>query len=112
MFESSTPLIHKLHSKQIELFRAFLGCFIDPKVLLNTENSANKLKSLDIEDCTNHLPNKSIFIGDMAKHVVVQSSKSQLQDVKKFKENTIKAYVKCAKVLQKRCCNPIYQIQC
>jgi len=57
MFESKTPLIHKLHDKQIDLFKKFLVCFIKPEALLNAGPS--QLRQLDLDD--NAQRNKDLF---------------------------------------------------
>jgi hypothetical protein len=33
LYQSHTPLIHKLHDKLLELIKGFLGCFIKPESL-------------------------------------------------------------------------------
>ncbi|GBO16601.1 hypothetical protein AVEN_5364-1, partial [Araneus ventricosus] len=42
LFESGTPLIHKLHDKQFELIKSFLACFMKPEVLASLGDSTKK----------------------------------------------------------------------
>ncbi|GBL78396.1 hypothetical protein AVEN_254150-1 [Araneus ventricosus] len=42
LFESGTPLIHKLHDKQFELIKSFLACFMKPEVLATLGDSTKK----------------------------------------------------------------------
>lgn len=93
MFESATPLVHKLHDKQMELLKIFLGCFIKPEVL-----KEKKLKSLKLGK-NDYLPFKSVFIGEMTKQLISVASKSQYDIIKKFQSCAVEAYAGCCKML-------------
>ncbi|GBO44976.1 hypothetical protein AVEN_173335-1 [Araneus ventricosus] len=107
LFESAEPLIHRLHTKQKELF-TFLGFFIKPEVLHKLKNSSKKIKCLDVSKTNYHLSAPTMFIGEMAKQVIALAPKSQISVVDEFRKLATEAYVCCAKSLQTKMplCNP------
>lgn len=93
LFESKTPLIHKLHDKQLDVFRKFLSCFVKPEALLST-----KMKDLDIEK--NVLQQRDIFYGGSTSTIMKDSHKHTT--VKQFQDKAQEAYISCGKYLQKK----------
>ncbi|GBN50602.1 hypothetical protein AVEN_5061-1 [Araneus ventricosus] len=102
LFESGTPLIHKLHDKQFELIKSFLGCFMKPEVLASLGDSTKKMMGLDIKKKCYHLPISSVFVGVKAKELIASAPKSQYDKIKSFTNNIMKAYVACSEALQKK----------
>ena len=112
LFEKKSPLIHKLHDKQVELFKEVLGLFIRPEVI---PSSPRALKELNVSSSSNLLKQKQMFIGNVAKDIV-QSSRKDDQIAKEFLERVQAAYIACAQKLQKslplenelfQCCSAI-----
>lgn len=63
LFQSNTTMVHKLHVKQVELFKNFLTCFVKPEVF--KDMSAKQLRDpmvLDLSNKKNLMPRKDIFI--------------------------------------------------
>ncbi len=100
LFQSNSPLIHILHDKQLSLLRDFLACFIKAENI--AANSAKKIKRLDVKDEKNHLPMKSIFMGNAVVNLSNSVPKSKLDVVKKFQKNVLEAYILCSQALQKK----------
>ena len=65
-FQGSETLIHKLHKKQFQVAKDFFVFFIKSKVLLNIR--PRKLKTLDVCDPDNILPNHIIYAGSENRH--------------------------------------------
>lgn len=97
VFQSGTPLIHKLHDKQFELIKSFLACFIKPDVFASNGNSAKQILKLNVEDKSNHLPNSTIFAGERVKGLISSEPKSQAEKIKTFFSKTVSANRHCSK---------------
>ncbi len=91
LFQTKEPLVHKLHEKQKQLVREFLSCFLKPEAFNDTP--VTKLK---VNQTSNHLPLKMIFLGNNAE--VILKTLTQ-EDKKLFRKNVLEAYVDCASVL-------------
>ena len=91
LFQSSATMVHKLHVKQIELFRDFLACFV--KVEAFKDLKAEELKDpniLDLSDKKILMPRAEMYTNDS-----VTSDTGLLRKVKE-------AYVECGQYLQKK----------
>lgn len=102
LFQSSTPMIHQLHDKQLCLVRDFLSFFIKAENIAALKNSAKKIKSFDVKEEKNHLPIKFVFVGNGVTTLTTSAPKSKLAVVKKFQQNVLEAYVLCSQTLQKK----------
>lgn len=98
LFQSSIPMIHKLHDKQFELIKSFFACFLKPEVFASLGNS--EIVKIDVKQKCHHLPVKSIFVGQKAKELIASAPKGQYENIRSFRENTLKAYIACAQALQ------------
>lgn len=97
-------MIHVMH-KQLDLLKNFMACFVKPVVLLQIGQSAKKIKLLDVEKVKNHLPRKSIFIGETAKKLISLAPKSCLHVVENFpkKKKHLKLILHVQKPFKLKC---------
>lgn len=102
LFQSDSPLVHKLFDKQLELVKNFLGCFIKPEILKKVGNSTKKIRNLDLKNKENHLLSKNIFIGDQARQLISLAPRSSINLTKSFQEAMIQAYISCTETLIKK----------
>ena len=100
LFETSSPMVHKLHDRQVELFRDFLSCFMKPEVYasMSVKNLKNELK---IDKENNLIDQREMFIGKITSSIIA-SSHRQDSTVNSFLKNVQEAYVKCGQYLQKK----------
>ncbi|XP_077065678.1 uncharacterized protein LOC143718544 [Siphateles boraxobius] len=63
VFQGSQTLVHKLHDRQLELFLAFLACFVKAEHI--TQLSPRALREMILED---HIlpPSKEVYVGQEA----------------------------------------------
>ncbi|KAI4821042.1 hypothetical protein KUCAC02_028994 [Chaenocephalus aceratus] len=63
VFQGSQTLVHKLHDRQLELFLAFMACFVKAEHI--TQLSPRPLREMVLED---HmlLPSKEVYVGQEA----------------------------------------------
>lgn len=83
VFQTKSPMIHKLHDFQVNAVRKFLQCFIRPEKM-------QSLAKLDVTDSSLHLPLRHIFIGHPNK--VVE---------KKILETCLQSYIQGALQMKK-----------
>lgn len=78
--------------------KKFFNLFHAPEALRCFEKSANKVKALNVKDKTNHLPIKSIFVGDKIKELFTSAHRSS-EEVIIFKKLVFEADVFCSQTL-------------
>jgi len=96
-FQKKEPLMHELHTKQEELIKDFLGCFVKPEYLAVT---TKQLLKLDLSD-ESQVADNDIFIGTAAKKLLKTKSRSHCLK-KEFYEQTRKGYYECGRMLLKK----------
>ncbi|XP_030272286.1 uncharacterized protein LOC115581383 [Sparus aurata] len=96
VFQGSQTLVHNLHDRQLELFLAYLACFVKAEHI--TKLSPRALRELVLED---HmlLPSKEVYVGQEADTFRSQKPKHAL--LVPFLADVRKAYVTTAVYLQK-----------
>ena len=62
LFQRDKPMIHELYYDQTDLFNQFLSYFVNPKVLTKC-TTGRKIVKLKLDDPSNILSKKNIFIG-------------------------------------------------
>ncbi|XP_034146338.1 uncharacterized protein LOC109615009 [Esox lucius] len=97
IFQGSQTLVHKLHDRQLELFLAFLACFVKAKHI--TQLSPRALREMVLED---HilLPSKEVYVGKDADTFRSQNPNHAL--LVPFLADVRKAYITTAVYLQKK----------
>ncbi|RXN22565.1 hypothetical protein ROHU_023414 [Labeo rohita] len=97
VFQGSQTLVHKLHDWQLELFLAYLACFVKAEHI--TKLSPRALKELVLED---HmlLDSKEVYVGQEADTFRSQNPKHPL--LVPFLADIRKAYITTAVYLQKK----------
>ncbi|CAJ1076412.1 hypothetical protein ROHU_023414 [Xyrichtys novacula] len=97
VFQGSQTLVHKLHDRQLELFLAYLACFVKAEHI--TKLSPRALRELVLED---HmlLPSKDVYVGQEADMFRSQNPKHAL--LVPFLASIRKAYITTAVYLQKK----------
>jgi hypothetical protein len=94
VFQTTEPLIHKLHDEQVIAFRTFILCFIKPEAVKEKD-----LISPDLIVEKNLLQNKLLFTGFGATGTLSKCNKSVCAD---FYTKLRRAYISCATYLQKK----------
>ena len=99
LFQSNTPLVHKLHVKQLEIFKEFLAGFIEIDVSSMSADQVKDTKFLNLQDKSIFLPKKNMLIGSKnAKLITAEYQKDTiLCDCLVLSK---KAYIKTAEYLQ------------
>ena len=98
LFQTSAPMVHKLHDQQEITFRDFLSCFVKPEQI--TGKTAKALKTLELTSDKVMKP-KDMFLGAQTKRVIAAAPKG-CKVVEEFMENVSTAYVTCGKYMQKK----------
>ena len=88
LFQRKSPLVHKMHSMQVTLFKDFLTCFVKFDIFQNMSSSDLKNK-LNLKDKSIHLPQKEMLLK-------VETCDKTLLDLAE------KAYSDCAIYLQNK----------
>nr|XP_055062827.1 uncharacterized protein LOC129445854 isoform X2 [Misgurnus anguillicaudatus] len=97
VFQGSQTLVHKLHDRQLELFLAYLACFVKAEHIIKL--SPRALKELVLEDYM-LLASKEIYMGQEADMYRSQNPKHPL--LVSFLADVRKAYITTAVYLQKK----------
>ncbi|KAF3857796.1 hypothetical protein F7725_010997 [Dissostichus mawsoni] len=97
VFQGSQTLVHKLHDRQLELFLAFMACFVKAEHI--TQLSPSALREMVLED---HmlLPSKEVYVGQEADTFRSQNPNHAL--LVPFLADVRKAYITTAVYLQKK----------
>ncbi|KAF3858932.1 hypothetical protein F7725_012133 [Dissostichus mawsoni] len=97
VFQGSQTLVHKLHDRQLELFLAFMACFVKAEHI--TQLSPRALREMVLED---HmlLPSKEVYVGQEADTFRSQNPNHAL--LVPFLADVRKAYITTAVYLQKK----------
>ncbi|KAJ4929459.1 hypothetical protein JOQ06_005067 [Pogonophryne albipinna] len=97
VFQGSQTLVHKLHDRQLELFLAFMACFVKAEYI--TQLSPRALREMVLED---HmlLPSKEVYVGQEADTFRSQNPNHAL--LVPFLADVRKAYITTAVYLQKK----------
>ena len=98
LFEMKMPLIHKLHDKQLELFNAFLACFMKAEIV--REIRCDHDTSI-IDESNNRVPKRDMFIGTVGSSIVKSAHQSD-SIIHSFLDTAETAYIMCAKYLSKK----------
>ncbi|XP_076354683.1 uncharacterized protein LOC143249156 [Tachypleus tridentatus] len=98
VFQGKKTMCHKLHDMQMKTFTAFLACFVKAEHLQNL--TPLKLQKLDLNETDKLLKKTTMFVGDVAKQIVVKKGKDST--VLKFLEDVQTAYTTCGSYLQKK----------
>ena len=111
LFQSKIPLVHKMHDKQREVYRQFLGYFFKSDKIKHM--TPERLKSFDMDDKKYHLPEGNIGWGSSTKEVMKDIGKkdSNHPTLIWFRRAVKTAYLEGAKQMQKTVPidNPILQ---
>ncbi|KAL0978791.1 hypothetical protein UPYG_G00175240 [Umbra pygmaea] len=94
VFQGSQTLVHKLHDKQLQVFTNFLACFVKSEHLNPMPKS---LATLDLDNKL--LPVREMYVGREANRFRVAHPQHPL--LKPFLEEVSRAYITCARYLQK-----------
>lgn len=65
LFQSETPLIHKLHSEMFMVMKRFFSLFLDPRHI--PEHNASALLKLDPENKDLHLRDRQLAVGEFCR---------------------------------------------
>ncbi|XP_034058946.1 uncharacterized protein LOC117537731 isoform X2 [Gymnodraco acuticeps] len=97
VFQGSQTLVHKLHDRQLELFLAFMACFVKAEYI--TQLSPRALREMVLED---HmlLPSKEVYVGQEAETFRSQNPNHAL--LVPFLAEVREAYITTAVYLQKK----------
>lgn len=102
LFQSATPLVHKLFDKQQELFKSFLGCFL--KAEAYSSMNAMQLKDdkkLCMSSTSIQLSDKMMFTGKVAGSILRGCHATDTLAAK-FRSILRQAYIECAQYLQQK----------
>ena len=99
VFQSDTPIIHKVYYKQVSLVKEFYSYFVNPSVLEKCK-TAKQLLALDLKK-ENLLPSDLMFVGIKAKKLIEKLGKKHA-DVVYFLDKVEKAYVQCGEYIQSK----------
>ncbi|XP_034534681.1 uncharacterized protein LOC117809114 [Notolabrus celidotus] len=97
VFQGSQTLVHKLHDRQLELFLAFLACFMKNEHI--TQLSPRALGEMVLEDAM-LLPSREVYVGQEADTIRSQNPNHAL--LMPFLADVRKAYTTTAVYLQKK----------
>ncbi|XP_034562620.1 uncharacterized protein LOC117829157 [Notolabrus celidotus] len=97
VFQGSQTLVHKLHDRQLELFLAFLACFMKNEHI--TQLSPRALGEMVLEDAM-LLPSREVYVGQEADTIRSQNPNHAL--LMPFLADVRKAYTNTAVYLQKK----------
>ncbi len=98
IFQTSSPMVHKLHDKQEEVFKNFLACYVKHEIIANKHGSQLKKLNLGAND-GQFLEVKTMFLGEATKKIIQESRKDD-QVVTDFLTQACAAYITCEKYLQ------------
>ena len=96
VFQSETPIIHKVYLQQISIVKKFLSYFVKPEDLAKCKKGKHFLK-LDLKNSL--LPKDLLFVGFKAKKLI-QKLGTNDKDVVKFLEKVEQSYLKCGEYVQ------------
>ena len=99
LFQSDRPLIHKIYYKQVEIVRTFFSYFVKPDVLVNCKTGP-QLIGLELKP-EHLLPKELMFVGVAASKLIDKLGKTH-EDVVKFLNDTVSAYLSCGRYIQKK----------
>ncbi|XP_051814936.1 uncharacterized protein LOC127537124 [Acanthochromis polyacanthus] len=99
LFQSSAPLVHKLHEKQEALMRQFLSSYVRQEQI----ETGSKLLKQELAEDVGQFMNKGslLYGGQQTKDLIMQCRKDDTM-VAQFKENVFKAYRDTGVYLQKK----------
>ena len=95
LFQTAEPMIHRLHDEIVALVRHFLASFMKPEAIAK---SPTKLAKTSVEDATQFLSDRDIFIGE--KTATLLKSLGKTHDVRqRFMDCVRQSYTLCGKYL-------------
>ena len=97
LFQSKTPLVHKLNDEQIKAFKAILNCFLKPELI--DPMSTKELKRFDIDDKKYLQPLSQIHYGAHTKTLMRQLNRNDPL-FNWFRSTALKAYKAASQYIQ------------
>ncbi|XP_061574023.1 uncharacterized protein LOC133440720 [Cololabis saira] len=95
VFQTQSPMIHKLHDRQQAVFRKFLACYVRPEKFASLHG--RELKEMDIStDKGQFLPTNKVFVNE----TIVRASSDVISE--EFLHQMATAYKMCGKKMQEK----------